>query len=114
MSQTELYQSVLKKLSDIPTKYLSQVDAFLSQLSQEAQLQGQSPSEDEATPSKAFTSVHHPPSFREAIKPIRKSATLDTLKREQHYQPIHKDEFMKKAQAVNIQEPLEDLLKMLD
>ena len=114
MSQTELYQSVLKKLGDIPTEYLSQIDAFLSQLNQEAQLQGQSLSEDKTTPNKAFTRVHHPPSFREAIKPIRKSTTLDTLKREQNYQPIHKDEFMKKAQAVDIREPLEDLLKMLD
>lgn len=37
MSQTELYQSVLKKLGGIPVEYLSQVDAFLSKLSQESQ-----------------------------------------------------------------------------
>ena len=39
MSQTQLYQSVLKKLGDIPAEYLSQIDEFLSQLNQEAQRQ---------------------------------------------------------------------------
>ena len=33
MSQTELYQSV-RKLSNIPTEYLSQVNDFLAQLDQ--------------------------------------------------------------------------------
>lgn len=106
MSQSELYQSVLRKLEDIPTEYLLQIDAFLSQLNQEAQLQEQSLPDDEA--------LSPAPSFREAIKPIKSSVTLDTLKQEQHYRPIHKDEFLKKARAINIQEPLNDLLKMLD
>ena len=39
MSQTELYQSVLKKLGDLPAEYLIQIDDFLSQLSKKAQKQ---------------------------------------------------------------------------
>lgn len=37
MTQIELYQSVLKKLSNVPAKDLSQVDKFLSQWSDQPQ-----------------------------------------------------------------------------
>ena len=89
MSQTELYQSVLKKLGDTPAEYLSQVDAFLSQLNRKAQDSVSEPNlPNSKLPSDTVSAASgRSPSFQEAIKPIRKSVTLDTLKQEQHYQP---------------------------
>ncbi len=37
MSQSELYQSVLKKLSTTPVEYLPEIDKFLSQIIDEIQ-----------------------------------------------------------------------------
>lgn len=47
------------------------------------------------------------------IKPTRKGVTLEQLIEEQNYTPIKKEEFFAKAKALNIEEPLEDLLAQL-
>jgi len=51
--------------------------------------------------------------FWEAVKPMRKSVTVEELKQEQNYKPITKDEFFKKGSELNITEPLGELLQLL-
>ena len=46
-------------------------------------------------------------------KPIRERIDIEELKREQNYKPINKEEFFKKIDKLNIEEPLEDLLRMI-
>ena len=46
-------------------------------------------------------------------KPMRKSIDIEELKKEQNYTPVNKEEFFKKIGALNIEEPLEDLLRMI-
>lgn len=52
--------------------------------------------------------------FMEAVKPVRKSVTLEELIAEQNYQPIKKEEFFRKTSELEIEESLEELLAMLD
>jgi len=52
--------------------------------------------------------------FMESVKPLRKSISIEELKREQNYKPINKEEFFRKVEELDIEEPLEDLLAMLD
>ena len=52
--------------------------------------------------------------FMESVKPLRKSISIEELKREQNYKPINKEEFFRKVEELAIEEPLEDLLAMLD
>ena len=49
-----------------------------------------------------------------SVKPVRKHVTLEEMKAEQDYHPIIKADFFSKAKAINIEEPLEELLGMLD
>jgi len=49
-----------------------------------------------------------------AIKPIKKSYSIEEMIKDQNYQPIEKDAFYKKVKALNITEPLEELLSQLD
>lgn len=51
--------------------------------------------------------------FWKAIKPVRKNVTVEQLKEEQNYKPISKEDFYKKTAALNITEPLDELLEML-
>ena len=48
------------------------------------------------------------------MQPTRPHITVAELVEEQNYQPISRDEFYKLADDLDIQEPIEDLLKMLD
>ncbi|MEM1215404.1 MAG: hypothetical protein AAGJ82_06960 [Bacteroidota bacterium] len=50
----------------------------------------------------------------DAIKPLRKSISVQALVKEQAYQPIQKEAFYEKVSELNIREPLEELLAMLD
>lgn len=52
--------------------------------------------------------------FKAAIKPIRKTITVEEMVKEQNYKPIKRENFYKKVAKLQIEEPLEDLLKMLD
>ena len=52
--------------------------------------------------------------LKSIIKPLRKSISVKEMKKEQGYQPIKKDAFYQKASKLKIEEPLEDLLSMLD
>jgi len=47
------------------------------------------------------------------IKPIRKTVSIEMLKKEQNYKPIQKDEFFKLVEELNIEEPIEELLEKL-
>lgn len=49
----------------------------------------------------------------EIVKPIKKAISIEEIIEEQNYKPISKKEFDKKAAALNIEEPLEELLEML-
>lgn len=49
-----------------------------------------------------------------AIKPVKKSYSIEQMIKDQNYQPIEKDAFYEKAKALNITEPLEELLAQLD
>ncbi|MCB0844923.1 MAG: hypothetical protein KDD63_23145 [Bacteroidetes bacterium] len=51
--------------------------------------------------------------FWSAIKPIRKSISLEEMIKEQAYTPIRKKQFYQKVAKLNIDEPLEELLSML-
>ena len=51
--------------------------------------------------------------FISKIKPTRKGVTIEQLIKEQDYKPIKREEFFAKAKALDIQEPLEDLLAQL-
>lgn len=52
--------------------------------------------------------------FWTAVKPIRKTVTLEELISEQNYQPISKEEFFQKTNELEFEESLEELLAMLD
>lgn len=45
---------------------------------------------------------------------IRDSVSIEEMKKEQNYQPMSKEEFYKLVEEIDITEPLDDLLKMLD
>jgi len=46
-------------------------------------------------------------------KPMRKKIDIEALKKEQGFTPINKKEFFKKIEQLNIEEPLDDLLRMI-
>lgn len=52
--------------------------------------------------------------FWTAIKPLRKTITLEQMIKEQNYKPIEKDEFFKMVNELEIEESIEELLSMLD
>ena len=52
--------------------------------------------------------------FWTAIKPLRKTITLEQMIKEQNYKPIEKDEFFKMVDELEIEESIEELLSMLD
>ena len=52
--------------------------------------------------------------FWTAIKPLRKTLTLEQMIKEQNYKPIEKDEFFKMVDELKIEESIEELLSMLD
>lgn len=52
--------------------------------------------------------------FNSIIKPIKKSISIDEMVKTQGYQPIKKDAFYQKVSKLKIEEPLEELLSMLD
>lgn len=52
--------------------------------------------------------------FWTAIKPLRKTITLEQMIKEQNYKPIEKDEFFKMVDELQIEESIEELLSMLD
>jgi len=47
------------------------------------------------------------------VKPTREKLDIETIKQEQNFQPINADKFFKELEDLNIEEPLEDLLKMI-
>jgi hypothetical protein len=51
--------------------------------------------------------------FWKAAKPMRKNVTLEQIMKEQNYQPVDEKTFFEKAAAVQVEEPIEDLLAML-
>ena len=52
--------------------------------------------------------------FWTAIKPLRRTITLEQMIKEQNYKPIEKDEFFKMVDELEIEESIEELLSMLD
>jgi trans-2-enoyl-CoA reductase len=46
-------------------------------------------------------------------KPMRKTLSIEELKKEQHFKPINKKAFFKKLDALEIEEPIEDLIAMI-
>ncbi|MDZ4681085.1 MAG: hypothetical protein SH848_08215 [Saprospiraceae bacterium] len=53
------------------------------------------------------------PSFRDAVKPIRKTVSFQELLVEQNYKPIPYETFRKMVSGIGIEEPVEELLNML-
>jgi hypothetical protein len=47
------------------------------------------------------------------IKPMKETLDIEEMKREQGYKPIDSEVFFRQLDALGIEEPLEDLLKML-
>ena len=73
--------------------------------------------EDEPSISKLeeqMAALHQKGQFWKAVKPIRKAVSLDQMIAEQAYKPVQKEEFFRKAKKLKIEEPLEDLLSMLN
>jgi hypothetical protein len=52
--------------------------------------------------------------FWVAIRPLRKTITVEQMIKEQNYQPIERDEFFKMVDELEIEESIEELLSMLD
>lgn len=52
--------------------------------------------------------------FKAAIKPIRKTISVEEMVEEQNYKPIEREHFYKQVVQLQIEESLEELLKMLD
>ena len=55
-----------------------------------------------------------PEPLKSIFKPLRPSISVKEMKKEQDYQPIKKNAFYKKAAKLKIEEPLDELLSMLD
>ena len=53
------------------------------------------------------------PDFLEAVTPIRKEVSLDQILKEQNYKPISYEEFRKKADEIEWEASLEELLEAL-
>jgi len=51
--------------------------------------------------------------FWAAVKPIRKSVSLEQIIKEQNYKPINKQEFYNQVAKISIKEPLDELLGKL-
>jgi len=51
--------------------------------------------------------------IKKLSKPMRKRIDVEELKKEQNFKPINKEEFFKKIDELNIEEPLEDLIRMI-
>lgn len=52
--------------------------------------------------------------WQDIIKPVRKDISVEQLKLEQGYEPISKKEFDQLAEDLDITDPIEELLSMLD
>lgn len=52
--------------------------------------------------------------LKSIFKPMRPSLSVKEMKKEQAYEPLKKNTFYKKAAKLNIEEPLDELLSMLD
>ncbi len=52
-------------------------------------------------------------SFWAAVKPIKKTPSIDELILQQNYRPIEKKEFYVKVSTLQLEEPLDELLAML-
>lgn len=52
--------------------------------------------------------------FLEAIKPVQKSLSLETMIAAQHYTPLTKEAFFSQTAELEWDESLEELLEMLD
>lgn len=67
------------------------------------------------TSGKSNSSLNEPNNrFGEIIQPLKASISVEQMKRDQHYTPIRKQDFYEKVAEIEITEPLEDLLAMLD
>lgn len=51
--------------------------------------------------------------LQEMVKPIRKTITVEQLKKEQDYQPFSMKEYEEMVEELDIRESVDDLLKML-
>lgn len=52
-------------------------------------------------------------SFMEAVRPIRESVSLEEIMAEQNYKPVSYEEFRAKADEIEWEEPLEELLEAI-
>ncbi len=52
-------------------------------------------------------------SFMEAVRPIRESVSLEEIMAKQNYQPIRYEEFRAKADEIEWEESLEELLEAI-
>lgn len=52
--------------------------------------------------------------YMASVRPVRPHVSIEEMKAEQGYHPINKADFFAKAEAIKIEEPLDELLKMLD
>jgi hypothetical protein len=53
------------------------------------------------------TILHH------LAKPMRKTLSIEQLKKEQNFKPINKKAFFQKLDALKIEEPIDDLISMI-
>ena len=54
------------------------------------------------------------PDIRKAVKPIRSNVSLEEIKRDQNYTPISYLEYRSQADALELNEPIEELLSLLN
>ena len=85
-----LQQSIINKIFNLTdTQKLKQLDVIVEQLSDNNYI------------------------LERLAKPMRKKLSIEQLKKEQNFKPINKKAFFKKLDALEIEEPIEDLIAMI-
>jgi len=51
--------------------------------------------------------------LKKLAKPMRKRLDIEEIKKEQNFKPIDKEAFFKEIDKLNVQESIEDLIKMI-
>jgi hypothetical protein len=54
------------------------------------------------------------PDVSKAVRPLRSNVSLEEIKQEQNYTPVSYQEYRSQADALELHEPIEELLSLLD
>ena len=90
METKALQQSIINRIFNLTdTRKLKQLSVIVEQLTDNSDL------------------------LERLAKPMRKKLSIEELKKEQNFKPINEQAFFKKLDALEIEEPIEDLIAMI-